>query len=144
MINDGNATVISNKLSALEIDVSDIPDLVPILSVVASLAAGRSVFKNIERLRIKESDRIKTTKELIFNLGGVAEETEDSLIIHGTGKLCGGRVSSYNDHRIAMSASVAALICEESVIIEDAEAVEKSYPHFYEDLKKAGGNVNVI
>ena len=99
---------------------------------------------NAKRLRIKESDRIKTTKELILGLGGSAEETEDSLIIHGTGKLSGGAVNSHNDHRIAMSAYVASCICENSVILDGAEAVRKSYPEFLQDYERAGGEVNVI
>ena len=99
---------------------------------------------NAERLRIKESDRIKTTKELILNLGGKAEETKDSLTIYGNGKLKGGTAQSYNDHRIAMSAFVAAAICEDDIILKDAKAVDKSYPDFMEDFSKIGGEYYVI
>ena len=81
---------------------------------------------------------------MILALGGNAEETEDSLIIYGTGKLKGGCVNSYNDHRIAMSAYVASTICEENIILDGAEAVKKSYPDFLRDFENVGGKVNVI
>ena len=90
------------------IDGSDIPDLVPILSVVASANKGAQ-FKNIQRLRLKESDRVVSTIAMIEALGGKAEATDDTLTIHGTG-LAGGNVNACNDHRIAMSAAIAATV----------------------------------
>ena len=121
----------------ITIDASDIPDLVPILSIVAGAKKG-ATFTNIQRLRIKESDRVASTIAMIEALGGRAESTEDTLTIYGTGYQ-GGTVDSVNDHRIAMSAAIASTICTEPVTILGAEAVKKSYPHFWEEFSRLGG-----
>ena len=129
-------------LPALEehiaVDAADISDLVPILSVVAAANHG-AVFTNVQRLRLKESDRVATVMEMIEHLGGKAEATEDTLTIHGTG-LTGGTVSSHNDHRIAMATAIAATVCTVPVTILGAEAVNKSYPKFWEEYRRLGGN----
>lgn len=125
------------------IDAGNIPDLVPIICVTASATDGTTVIKNASRLRIKESDRIKTTAHLINSLGGMAEETDDGLIITGVGKLTGGRVDSHNDHRIAMSAAIASIISTGPVEITGADAVNKSYPAFWDDFMALGGKINV-
>ena len=121
-----------------KIDASDIPDLVPVLAVVAARNKG-AVFTNIRRLRLKESDRVATVIEMIQSLGGMAESTEDTLTIYGTG-LTGGTVNSYNDHRIAMAAAIAATVCTSPVTILGAEAVNKSYPGFWKEYRNLGGN----
>ena len=123
--------------NAISIDVSDIPDLVPILSVVAAAKSG-AVFTNIQRLRIKESDRVASTMAMIEALGGKAEATEDTLTIHGTG-LRGGIVDAVNDHRIAMSAAIASTVCSQCVTILGAQCVQKSYPKFWEEFSRTGG-----
>lgn len=143
LLND-EITVEKNEIKPFDFDVSECPDLFPVLSVLACKAKGKSTLYNAERLRIKESDRIETTKELIMNLGGRVEQLNDSLIIYGNGKLTGGTVESHNDHRIAMSAFVASAICENDVILRDAEAINKSYPSFMEDFAKVGGVFSVI
>lgn len=120
------------------IDASDIPDLVPILSVVAGTNHG-AVFTNIRRLRIKESDRVESTLAMIRNLGGRAEATDDTLTIWGTG-LTGGTVDAMNDHRIAMSAAIASTVCKNDVTILGAECVKKSYPKFWEEFSRLGGS----
>lgn len=122
----------------MTICAKDIPDLVPILSVFAASNHG-AVFTDIRRLRLKESDRVSTTLALINNLGGTAYATEDSLTVLGTG-LTGGTVDAANDHRIAMSAAIAATVCRESVTILGAECVQKSYPHFWEEYARLGGS----
>lgn len=122
-----------------EIDVSDIPDLVPILSVVASVNQGAQ-FQNIQRLRLKESDRVSSTIALIEHLGGKADATEDTLTVYGTG-LIGGTVDACNDHRIAMAAAIAATVCTQSVSILGAECVKKSYPQFWEEYTRLGGKL---
>ena len=124
------------------VDVKDIPDLVPVLSVLAAVSPGRTEFINAGRLRIKESDRLKAVTDMLSALGGDCRETAEGLIINGKAKLKGGTVDSVNDHRIAMSAAVAAIACEEPVTILCAQAVEKSYPAFYEDYKMLGGIVS--
>ncbi len=144
IISENEITVAKSVIKPLDFDVSQCPDLFPILSILACGANGKSTLYNAERLRIKESDRIKTTKELILGLGGRVEETNDSLIIYGNGKLIGGAVDSYNDHRIAMSAFCASAICENDVILNDAKAIDKSYPSFMDDFKKIGGIFDVI
>ena len=125
---DGSATV----------SAADIPDLVPILAVFAAAKHG-AVFTNIQRLRLKESDRVATVIEMIRNLGGKAESTEETLTVYGTG-LTGGAVDSHNDHRIAMAAAIAATVCKESVTVRNAEAVNKSYPKFWSEYEQLGGH----
>ena len=123
------------RLHGIEIDASDIPDLVPIISVVASLAEGRTIISNIERLKIKESDRVKTVISTLSTLGAVISEKDNSIIIDGVTSLNGGTVDSFNDHRIAMSAAIASIGCRGPVTIKSPMAVEKSYPDFYNVLK---------
>ena len=122
---------------ALTIDASDIPDLVPILSVAAACFHG-AVFTNIRRLRLKESDRVASVIAMLEALGGHAEADDNTLHIFGTG-LVGGTVDSVNDHRIAMSAAIAAIRCTESVTILGAQCVQKSYPKFFDEYRRLGG-----
>lgn len=133
--------VCKSKLRGVEIDADNIPDLVPILSVAASAASGVTVIKNIERLREKESDRVTSTINMINALGGEAQSDDNTITIVGKGRLLGGTVDSVNDHRIAMSGAIASLIAKQSVIIMGAEAVEKSYPDFFDKFKMLGGEV---
>ena len=120
------------------ISAAHIPDLIPILSVAAAIHHG-AVFTDIQRLRLKESDRVASTIAMIESLGGKAEATEDRLTIHGTG-LIGGTVDSVNDHRIAMATAIAATVCKETVTLLDAQCVNKSYPQFWEEYARLGGN----
>lgn len=124
-------------------DCSDIPDLVPVLAVLAAFGKEKSVIYNAERLKIKESNRLETTAALINNLGGNVEITDDGLIIRPA-DMHGGIVDSYGDHRIVMAAAVAATAVDGDVTIKGAEDVEKSYPDFFEDYKNVGGKLNVI
>ncbi len=123
-------------LKGIVIDASLIPDLVPVLSVVGAAAAGETRIINAGRLRIKESDRLKSTADMINALGGRCEELSDGLVITGTGRLKGGKVDTCNDHRIAMASAVAACICEGPVILNDEKCVAKSYPGFFEDFER--------
>ena len=119
------------------ISAADIPDLVPILSVVAAANHG-AVFTDIQRLRLKESDRVASVIAMLEALGGRADATEDTLTVYGTG-LTGGTVDSVNDHRIAMSAAIASTVCTQSVTVLGAECVKKSYPTFWEEFNRLGG-----
>lgn len=121
------------------IDCREIPDLVPVLSVQAAVTPGTTRFINAGRLRLKESDRLASTAAMLRNLGGQAEELPDGLEVAGTAQLAGGQVDSRNDHRIAMSAAVAALACTGPVTVMQAQAVRKSYPGFWEDYNRLGG-----
>lgn len=120
------------------IGARDIPDLVPVLAVAAAALHG-ALFTGTNRLRTKESDRVAATIALLEQLGGRAEATEDTLRVFGTG-LRGGCVDSCRDHRIAMSAAIAATVCKEPVRIVDAQCVEKSYPSFWAEYRRLGGN----
>jgi len=120
------------------IDASDIPDIVPILSLACSVAEGTTVIKGIERLRIKECDRAFATVDVLSKLGADICEKDGTLVINGKSELCGGRVNSFNDHRMAMTASVASLVCTNAVTIEDPMSICKSYPSFYDDLYATG------
>lgn len=136
---------IINKYGCLKdetaIDASQIPDLVPIIAVMASLKNNHTtVITNARRLRLKESDRLKAISTELGKLGASIRETEDGLIIKGKQSLKGNaKVNSWNDHRIAMSLAVAATKCENEIILENHMAVSKSYPHFWEDYKSLGG-----
>lgn len=132
------ASALKDLKDNIVIDARDIPDLVPILSVVAGASQG-AVFTNIQRLRLKESDRVASTIAMIQNLGGKAAEVGGHLVVWGTGFI-GGTVDSVNDHRIAMAAAIAATVCNEDVTILGAECVKKSYPKFWEEYARLGGN----
>jgi 3-phosphoshikimate 1-carboxyvinyltransferase len=134
-------TVRSGALYGIDIDATNIPDLVPILAVIAAAANGRTVIRGASRLRLKESDRLSSVSDMLFTLGASIAKTDDGLIIDGGKRLAGGAVSSHADHRIAMSAAVAALLCDGEVTVTDADAVEKSYPAFWDDIATLGFNV---
>lgn len=126
-----------------KIDASGIPDLVPVLSVAALGVPGETVIYNAARLRYKESDRLATSAGLIRTFGGKVQEFPDKLIIQGGGSLHGGTVDAAGDHRIAMSAAVASVLCGD-VTIHGAQSAFKSYPHFWKDFEKLGGTVKYI
>lgn len=119
----------------IEVDAIAIPDLVPVLAVLCCSTDGISRITGAARLRWKESDRLRTTTALIRSLGGEAEELPDGIVIHGNGSLRGGTAETFNDHRIAMSAAVAAVLCAEPVTVLGAECVGKSYPRFWKDFE---------
>ena len=132
------------QLRGIEIDASDIPDLVPVLAAAASVSLGVTRIYNAKRLRLKESDRLKTFSDMLCQLGADVRELEDGLEIHGRSYLTGGCIDAAGDHRIAMTAAVAACVCKGPVRIRGAQAVNKSYPGFYEDYQKLGGKVVMI
>ena len=133
-INGNEITVFPSKLCGVDIDASQIPDLVPILATVASVAEGKTTIYNAARLRLKESDRIESVCAMLSSLGADIASTDDGMVIIGKEQLCGGSVDSYNDHRIAMSAAIASLVCENAVQISRFEAINKSYPSFAENF----------
>ena len=143
-IENGIVTVSKKPLKGTEIDAFDIPDLVCVLAVVACAAVGKTVIKNTQRLRYKESDRIESTKNMIRSLGGDISYRNGNLEINGKGYLDGGEVSSCSDHRIAMSTAVARAICKNDIILRNASSVSKSYRDFFEIFEKAGGKYDVI
>ena len=140
---EDSVSVKTAELHGIEVDASDIPDLVPVISALAVFAKGTTTIKNAGRLRIKESDRLKTVTELIKTADGDITELPDGLIING-GKKQKDKftVDSFNDHRIVMAASVLSFASE--VTITNAQAINKSYPDFIKDITKLGGVCNVI
>jgi len=127
------------------IDASDIPDLVPVLTVMCALTAGEHRIRNCSRLRLKECDRLTAISTELNKLGARVNIAEnDDLTVLGVKRLTGGECSSWNDHRIAMSLAVAAAKCASPLVIKNAECVKKSYENFFGDIRKLGGTVDVL
>lgn len=141
--NGGDITARPAKLTPTVIDARNIPDLVPVLAALAAAAPGETRITGAARLRLKESDRLESTAQTLNTLGGQVEQTEDGLIIHGKAKLTGGTVDAVGDHRIAMAAAVAAVACENPVTVTGAQAVDKSYPTFWNELTALGKTVTI-
>ena len=119
------------------ISLAAIPDLGPIVSVIAAVSDGETRLIDAGRLRIKESDRLSAITAMIRNLGGDITETDDSLIIRGKPHLRSiAPVDGFNDHRIVMAAAIASAVCENDVTITDSEAVKKSYPSFFDEFER--------
>lgn len=133
------------ELSAINsIDASGFPDLVPILALIACVASGKTVIRNAERLRYKESDRLTATCKVLRSLGADISETEDGLIIEGVDTLRGSyEGDGCGDHRIIMMIAVSSLISEGIIRIHEASAVAKSYPNFFEVIKLLGFDDNL-
>ncbi len=125
------------------ISAEDIPDLVPILSVLATQLQGISTIRRVARLKLKESDRIASTMALVRALGGMIDYKDDCITIHPS-TLTGGVVDCHNDHRIAMAGAIAATIVQGVVTLQGAECVAKSYPTFFEEYSRLGGQVDGI
>lgn len=126
------------------VDAEQIPDLVPVLSVLMAATPGLHRITGAARLRIKESDRLHAMAENLNTIGGDVTETEDGLLIHGKAQLQGGTTDGYNDHRIVMSMAIAATVCAQPVIIRGAQAAGKSYPDFFRDYRTLGGTADEI
>lgn len=140
---ENSVSVKKSKLNSFSFDAENVPDLVPICAVLASYCDGVSEIKNVSRLKFKESDRIISTSLMLSNCGIKCEYVDGMLRVFG-GTVVGGKVDSFNDHRIVMSASILALGAKEKIIIDTAQAVEKSYPLFFNDFKSIGGVANEI
>lgn len=125
----------------LIVDASQVPDLIPVVCVLGALREGTTVIENGARLRIKESDRIKTTCAMLSALGADINELEDGILIHGKRELEGGVADGAGDHRIVMAAAIAAAGCKGPVTIRGAEAAAKSYPRFFDDYRMLGGTL---
>jgi 3-phosphoshikimate 1-carboxyvinyltransferase len=123
------------------IDAAAIPDLIPPLAAVAAVGEGVTRVINAGRLRMKESDRLRAVAETLNALGANVIEEPEGLLINGVSTLQGGTVDSWGDHRIAMMAAIASTACREPVTVENARAVFKSYPGFWEDLEALGKNI---
>lgn len=142
--NNENLRVKKSKLVGTKIDAANIPDLVPVLCILGSLSHGETIIENVNRLRYKESDRIQAILTNLTKIGANIEYKNNNFIIQGKNFLDGGIVDSFNDHRIAMAMSVAAIKCKDNVIIRNGECVKKSYPGFFRDYQKLGEQKNVV
>lgn len=136
---DGGVSAARGSLHGVEIDASDIPDLVPVLAAVAAMAQGQTRIYNAGRLRLKESDRLHTVTQALTALGADVCEQSDALLITGRTSLHGGTVDACGDHRIAMTAAVAAVAASGPVMVLGAQAVDKSYPAFWQHYARLGG-----
>lgn len=140
----GVITVKKSILHAIKVDGRDTPDLLPVLATALCVSEEGGCIVGGERLRIKESDRIATTTAMLQAIGAEIRATEDGFAIGSVDRFVGGEVDAANDHRIAMSAAVAAMRSVGPVLIRGAECVNKSYPTFFEDFTKLGGKYRVI
>ena len=134
----------SSNLIATTIEGDIIPTLIdeiPVLCILASLAKGTTIIKDAAELKVKESDRITAMCENLTNLGINATPTEDGMIIEGSDHICGGKIKSYGDHRIAMSFAIASLISDSGITIDDFDCINISYPKFFETLKSVATNL---
>ena len=144
VIGEGITVAAPGGLKGAEINVSQTPDMVPVLAAAMALSDGSSMITNAERLKIKESDRLRTVYDFLHKLGADITYGGSGLSLTGKEKLAGGKVDSHNDHRIAMAAAVASCGCKSAVTITGAEAVKKSYPDFFKDFAALGGKVKEI
>jgi 3-phosphoshikimate 1-carboxyvinyltransferase len=142
-INQKEISVKKNNLNAFDFDATHSPDLFPPLVALAAYCRGTTRIKGVYRLLHKESNRAITLMTEFAKMKVDIEINDDLMIIRGANKVMGAKVTSHNDHRIAMACAVAALGAEGNTIIQAADAVKKSYPSFYEDLKMLKASVQI-
>ncbi|MDY0138934.1 MAG: 3-phosphoshikimate 1-carboxyvinyltransferase [Candidatus Izemoplasmatales bacterium] len=135
---------LKSETTNIDIDVSQHPDIAPILSILCAMSKNKGYIYNAQRLKIKETDRLKAINVVLNELGIKTEINNDSYYIYGNSIFRSAEIDSHNDHRIVMSAAIAALRADKSIIINNYEAVNKSYPHFFEDLSSLGIKVEYI
>ena len=128
------------ELKGIDWDLTDSPDLFPVVAALCSTAKGESRLRGIKRLRLKESDRIASMEEGLNRMGVKTDSTDETMIIHG-GAPDGAEIDAHDDHRIAMAFGVLGLAAKGMTTIKDAECVSKSYPDFWEDLKALGARI---
>jgi 3-phosphoshikimate 1-carboxyvinyltransferase len=150
MSSGANITIDENRiqvgpgpLQSFHFDATDSPDLFPPLVALASYCPGSTVIEGVGRLAYKESNRSLTLQEEFAKMGVLIEFEDDRMIIHGGKGVKAAAVHSHHDHRIAMACAVAALRAEGETSIDDAEAINKSYPDFFEDLLSLGISLNI-
>lgn len=140
---DGRYFVSPSSLRAFDFDATECPDLFPPLVALASYCRGITTIHGAKRLTHKESDRAITLQDVFGKMGVQIELKGDLMLVHGGGKIKGAKVHSHHDHRIAMAAAVAALGAEGPVTIDEAEAINKSYPDFYKHLISLGATISL-
>ncbi len=139
-VTDNIVTSKLSKLNGIDFDMVDCPDLFPIVSVLCAVARGESRLTGLERLRLKESDRVQAMHNGLKQMGVKVEKVGEELIIRG-GVIREANINSYLDHRIAMSFAVLALVAKGATTIQGADCVAKSYPDFWKDFEEIGGEI---
>ena len=142
-ITEKEITVKKNKLVSFNFDATHSPDLFPPLVALAAYCKGTTTIKGVNRLFHKESNRANTLKTEFAKMNVGIELIDDLMLIKGTGKIKGAKVTSHNDHRIAMACAVAALGAKGNTTIHAADAVKKSYPFFFQDLKMLKASLQI-
>lgn len=132
-----------SAMTGFYFDATDCPDLFPPLVALAAYCKGKTAIKGVSRLAHKESNRALTLQDEFDKMGVTIDLEGDDMIIHGTAKVKGADVHSHHDHRVAMACAVAGLRADSEMLIEEAQAVSKSYPGFYNDLKSLGASVSL-
>lgn len=130
-------------LQGIKVDANDIPDLLPTLAVIGTQAMGKMEIINVRQARLKETDRIHSMTEGLKLLGAKVDEHEDGLTVYQS-KLYGAKVKGYDDHRTVMALSIAGMFADNSTIIDDAEAINKTYPTYVETMRAIGAKMEVI
>ncbi len=135
--------LVPTEMNAFEFDATDCPDLFPPLVALAAYCKGKTRIKGVSRLAHKESNRALTLQDEFDKMGVTIDLGDDIMIIHGGNVVKGADVHSHHDHRIAMACAVAGLKADSEMVIDEAQAVNKSYPDFYEDLLKLGADISL-
>ncbi|MDO4484313.1 MAG: 3-phosphoshikimate 1-carboxyvinyltransferase [Clostridia bacterium] len=139
---ESGIAVKAEQLHGATLDMSGCPDIAPIVALTCQLAGGTSRLTGCGRLKLKECDRLEGTVTILNQLGGCARVEGDTLVVEGVDKLKGGVViDAMNDHRMVMLASIAALRCDEPIVIQGVEALHKSWPAYLDTYKQLGGHI---
>ena len=141
---NGIVKVLPREIKAVDIDVSQFPDLLPILAVAASFADGEVFLYGAKRLRFKESDRLRATADALNSIGANIKELNDALLVRSVPFFKGGLAESCGDHRIVMALAMCAARSKEPIFIKNYLGINKSYPTFFDDFRCIGGKADVV
>ncbi len=141
--NNEDLIIKESIIHSFSFDATECPDLFPPLVALAAYAKGMTKIKGVHRLKHKESNRSEALQKEFLKLNVEISIENDEMIIHGTGKVNGGIVSSHSDHRITMACAIAALKAESKIVVEESESINKSYPNFFKHLINLGANVSL-
>ena len=140
---EGQVRIEGGDLKGIEVDARDVPDLVPVMAALGCRASGTTRIVQAKRLRYKESDRLSSLSQELQKFGAEVSEDAETLTVTAPRVLTGAKVDSHGDHRIAMACAILGLASQGMTEISGAECVAKSYPAFFEDLRRLGGRVSV-
>ena len=141
--NGDSLTIGKRELHGFDFDASNNPDLVPALEILGCFADGATKIRGVKRLVYKESNRLQTLPTELVKMGAKIHVEDDVIKIEGNRELVGSAFDSHSDHRVAMACAAASLGAEGESIIQNSEAVSKSYPEFFQDLTKLGAQLSV-